>query len=182
MEATVPGMRLGRADQFANLRLGDGVHQIGDYIFASAVGSLEQTDSSISVIRRVLPDPVPRIGDVVTVRITLVQVSFADAEILSIGDAVRKEPFIGRIRIEDVRSFEKDSVVLYDSFRPGDIVHARVLSVGGSGRSIYFTTAENELGVIVAKSASGRVMTAISWCAMQDPISQETQSRKVARV
>lgn len=35
-----------------------------------------------------------------------------------------------QVRKEDVRSFEKDRVEMYKSFRPGDIVLARVLSLG----------------------------------------------------
>ena len=43
-----------------------------------------------------------------------------------------------------------DSVVMIDSFRPKDIVKARVLSLGDSIRSVYLTTASEDLGVLVA--------------------------------
>ena len=45
---------------------------------------------------------------------------------------------------------------IYKSFRPGDIVQARVTSLGDS-QSYFLTTAENELGVVFAMSESGTV-------------------------
>jgi hypothetical protein len=46
-------------------------------------------------------------------------------------------------------------VKLYDCFRPGDIVRAKVTSLGDA-RTYYLSTAENELGVVYAKSMAGR--------------------------
>ncbi len=45
-------------------------------------------------------------------------------------------------------------VVMYDCFRPGDVVRCEVLSLGDA-RSYYLTTAKNELGVVYAKSVAG---------------------------
>jgi exosome complex component CSL4 len=181
-QSVVPGLCIGKFSP--ETILGDGVHRTGDYIFASTIGYLRISESVVHVERHALADSVPRIGAIVTARITQVQVSFAEAEILSVEEQVVRERFNGRIRIEDVRSFEKDAVVMYDCFRPGDIVCARVLSfgAGAAGRSVYLTTAENELGVRVAKSASGRIMVPVSWKEMQDPVSMEIQPRKVAKL
>jgi exosome complex RNA-binding protein Csl4 len=44
---------------------------------------------------------------------------------------------------------------MYDCFRPGDVVRAKVLSLGDA-RSYYLTTADNALGVVHAKSLAGR--------------------------
>lgn len=41
------------------------------------------------------------------------------------------------------------------SFRPGDIVMARVISLGDA-QSYLLSTAENELGVVIATSEGGR--------------------------
>ena len=46
-------------------------------------------------------------------------------------------------------------VVLSQCFRPGDVVRASVLSLGDA-RSYYLSTAENELGVVYAKSIAGK--------------------------
>ena len=67
-------------------------------------------------------------------------------------------------RLQDVRATEIDKVVIYDCFRPGDIVRAEVLSLGDA-RSYYLTTAKNELGVVYARSAAAgehRVKSACS--------------------
>lgn len=45
-------------------------------------------------------------------------------------------------------------VVIYDCFRPGDLVTAEVLSLGDA-RSYYLSTAKNELGVVYARGGAG---------------------------
>ncbi|KAL0927673.1 hypothetical protein M5K25_001871 [Dendrobium thyrsiflorum] len=52
---------------------------------------------------------------------------------------------------QDVRATEIDKVDMYQSFRPGDIVKAEVLSLGDA-RAYYLSTAKNELGVVSAQS------------------------------
>ncbi|KDN36084.1 hypothetical protein K437DRAFT_276889 [Tilletiaria anomala UBC 951] len=61
--------------------------------------------------------------------------------------------FQGVIRSQDVRATNKDSVRMNESFRPGDIVRAIVISLGDA-RSYYLSTASNELGVVYAIAAS----------------------------
>lgn len=51
-------------------------------------------------------------------------------------------------------------VVMYDCFRPGDVVRAKVLSLGDA-RSYYLTTADNALGVVHAKSLAGGRMLGV---------------------
>lgn len=70
---------------------------------------------------------------------------------------------------------------MYKSFRPGDIILARVLSLGDA-QAYLLTTAENELGVVSATSESGETMIPISWCEMQCPKTLMKENRKVARV
>lgn len=55
---------------------------------------------------------------------------------------------------QDVRATEKDKVKIYNSFRPGDIVRAEVISLGDA-RHYMLSTAKNELGVIFATSVAG---------------------------
>ena len=98
------------------------------------------------------------------------------------GDVVLSEPFRGQIRKEDVRATEKDRVEMYRCFRPGDIVLARVVSLGDAGAGYLLTTAENELGVVIAKSETGSVMVPVSWTEMQCPTTYNKEWRKVAKV
>lgn len=90
-------------------------------------------------------------------------------------------PFKGTIKKEHVRAFEIDKVVMYKSFRIGDIVRARVLSRGDK-RSYYLSTDRNDLGVVLATSTTGTVMVPVSWEMMQDPETKAVEYRKVAKL
>ncbi|XP_074055535.1 exosome complex component CSL4-like [Macrotis lagotis] len=70
----------------------------------------------------------------------------------------------------------------YMSFRPGDIVMAKVISLSDAQSNCLLTTGENELGVVVAHSDLGIQMVPISWCEMQSPRTLTKESHKVARV
>merc|ERR1712211_185800 len=71
---------------------------------------------------------------------------------------------------------------LYKCFRPGDIVLARVISLGDAGGGYLLSTAENSLGVVIAKSEAGALMVPVSWTEMQCPSSYSVEERKVAKV
>ncbi|XP_029380722.1 exosome complex component CSL4 isoform X3 [Echeneis naucrates] len=81
-----------------------------------------------------------------------------------------------------LRKNEGEEVETYKSFRPGDIVLAKVISLGDVQSNYLLTTAENELGVVVAHSEAGAQMVPISWCEMQCPQTHAKEFRKVARV
>ena len=53
-----------------------------------------------------------------------------------------------------MRATEKDKVEINKSFRCGDIVLARVISLGDTN-SYFLSCAENELGVVIAYSEAG---------------------------
>uniref|UniRef100_A0A8C5VKJ1 Exosome component 1 n=2 Tax=Strepsirrhini TaxID=376911 RepID=A0A8C5VKJ1_MICMU len=84
--------------------------------------------------------------------------------------------------LPDVGAIVTCKVEIYKSFRPGDIVLAKVISLGDAQSNYLLTTAENELGVVVAHSESGVQMVPISWCEMQCPKTHIKEFRKVARV
>ncbi|KAM6185889.1 exosome complex component CSL4 isoform 4-T4 [Rhynchocyon petersi] len=84
--------------------------------------------------------------------------------------------------LPDVGAIVTCKVEIYKSFRPGDIVLAKVISLGDAQSNYLLTTAENELGVVVAHSESGVQMVPISWCEMQCPQTHTKEFRKVARV
>uniref|UniRef100_H0UVL6 Exosome component 1 n=1 Tax=Cavia porcellus TaxID=10141 RepID=H0UVL6_CAVPO len=84
--------------------------------------------------------------------------------------------------LPDVGAIVTCKVEIYKSFRPGDIVLAKVISLGDAQSNYLLTTAENELGVVVAHSESGVQMVPISWCEMQCPKTHTKEFRKVARV
>lgn len=98
------------------------------------------------------------------------------------GDVVLSEHYRGQIRKEDVRMTEKDRVEMYKCFRPGDIAVCRVMSLGDAGGGYLLTTAENSLGVVIARSEAGAAMVPVSWTEMQCTASYAVEERKVAKV
>lgn len=92
------------------------------------------------------------------------------------------ETFKAVIRSQDVRATDRDSVVMTDCFCPGDIVRCKVLSLG-DGTNYYLTTAQNDLGVVFAKSlgGAGELLYAVDWKTMVAPTSGVEETRKVAK-
>ncbi|KAG2322087.1 hypothetical protein Bca52824_015300 [Brassica carinata] len=123
--------------------------------------------------------PVP--GSLVLARVTRVMSRMASVNVLCVGSKAVREKFAGVIRQQDVRETEIDKVDMLQSFRPGDIVRAMVLSLGDS-RAYYLSTAKNQLGVVSAESAAGETMVPVSWTEMRCPLSGQTERRKVAKV
>ncbi|KAM7250202.1 hypothetical protein ACFE04_022085 [Oxalis oulophora] len=124
---------------------------------------------------------VPEPGSVVIARVTKVMAKMASADIMCVGTKAVREKFSGTIRQQDVRATEIDKVDMHQSYRPGGIVKAEVLSLGDA-RAYYLSTAKNELGVVSAESASGGTMVPISWTEMQCPLTGQIEQRKVAKV
>ena len=59
----------------------------------------------------------------------------------------------------------------------------RVLSLGEANSGYLVTTAENELGVVLARSEmSGIKMIPVSWTEMQCPKTYNKEHRKIAKV
>ncbi|KGL73127.1 Exosome complex component CSL4, partial [Tinamus guttatus] len=110
---------------------------------------------------------------------------FAKVHILYIGSTPLKSTFRGTIRLLCGLGhglFPPTQVEVYKSFRPGDIVLAKVISLGDAQSNYLLSTAENELGVVVARSEAGVQMVPISWCEMQCPRTHTKDFRKVPRV
>lgn len=137
---------------------------------------------TVSVVRDAQSQLLPDVGATVTCKVCSINSRFAKVQILYIASTPLKNTFRGTIRKEDIRATEKDKVEVYKCFRPGDIVLAKVISLGDAQSNYLLTTAENELGVVVAHSEAGVQMVPISWCEMQCPQTHMKEFRKVARV
>lgn len=122
----------------------------------------------------------PEVESIVLARVTRLGQRFASVEILVISDAVCREPFQGMIRREDVRATEKDKVKIEESFRVGDLVRGVVISLGDQS-NYYLSTAQNELGVVMAKSEVGNTMYPVSWKEFVDAKTGARERRKVAK-
>ncbi|KAK0152067.1 Exosome complex component CSL4 [Merluccius polli] len=206
MKLCVPGDKLCSTD---DCRPGTGVYMRHGYIYSSLAGYVLRKNEGeelpvISVVRETETQLLPDVGAIVTCKVTSINPRFAKVHILYVGSTPLKDRFRGTIRKEDVRATEKDKVETYKSFRPGDIVLAKVvsfhllmeqlifwlftldlpaqISLGDVQSNYLLTTAENELGVVVAHSEAGAQMVPVSWCEMQCPRTHTKEFRKVARV
>ncbi|KAF5580580.1 CSL4-core component of the 3'-5' exosome [Fusarium pseudocircinatum] len=126
--------------------------------------------------REVLPD----VENVVLARVLRLMPKQAIVVIQQVGDTVLQTEWQGVIRVQDVRATEKDKVKIYESFKPGDIVRAQVISLGDQA-NYYLSTASNELGVVMATSEAGNDMVPISWKEYRDPETGICEPRKVAK-
>ncbi|KAK0739829.1 hypothetical protein B0T21DRAFT_284385 [Apiosordaria backusii] len=122
----------------------------------------------------------PEVGNVVLCRVIRITPRQAVVAILVCGDTVLDAEWQGLIRVQDVRATEKDRVKIYESFRPGDIVRAEVISLGDQA-NYYLSTARNELGVILATSEAGNAMHPVNWKEYRDSETGLTELRKVAK-
>ena len=178
----LPGQLLGRAGEVI---AGDGTFVWGQEVRAAAVGACMVAEQPgqpqvVCVVRDTPASVVPAVGDVVVCRVTRIAQRMASVEILCVGNDALGEPAQGVIRREDVREFGQAQVQIYQSFRPGDMVSAKVLSLGDA-RAYFLSTAEPELGVVAAKSAEAAPMTPVSWEEMECPLTMTREFRKVAR-
>ena len=181
-----PGLRLADAPDAV---CGEGVHRWDTGLHASIAGTVSLDRSCepprLSVSALTAPsEPAaapPTVGDIVTCRVIRINPRLASLEILCVAGVPLREPCGGLLRREDVREFERDAVLMRDSCRPGDIVQARVLSLGDS-RAYYVTTASEELGVVFARSAEdGSTLLPLAWDEMLCPATHAREARKVAR-
>jgi exosome complex component CSL4 len=200
----IPGQVLGTT---ATHNSGPGTHIFESKIYASIIGSVVNTPAAIKSSKATITIPrdaaafqaalpiatssLPAVGTTVLCRITRVQQRQASASILvvnptpasvvpytsSTNDELQYQALLRR---EDIRSFEKDRVVMNDMFRVGDIIRAFIISLGDE-RNYYISTAGNDFGVVVAKSDDGNAMIPSSWKEMRDVITGKGEARKVAK-
>mmetsp|Transcript_62473 Transcript_62473/g.103942 ORF Transcript_62473/g.103942 Transcript_62473/m.103942 type:complete len:199 (-) Transcript_62473:160-756(-) len=181
----VPGQQLGHATE---VTAGTGTFVWGQYVHASVAGmssldatkypAVVSTSQHVSLMQQVAM--LPAVGDNVTCRISRITSRMANVEILCVDGVALREPCNAILHREDVREFETDKVEMYNCYRPGDVVQARVISLGDS-RSYFITTAAIDLGVVFAMSAEGTAMQPISWQEMVCPITNTREPRKVAK-
>eukprot|EP00762_Andalucia_godoyi_P001456 ANDGO_00215.mRNA.1 Exosome complex component csl4 len=175
---------------------GPGAYVRDDKIYASVSGAVQVIVSSAATLSSSLVNAVnavnavvtvknplnaipvlPRVGNTVLARIDRIHNRSAHCEILAVENEPLAEPYEGIIRVSDVRATQIDTVQMYESFRPGDVVRATVLSLG-TARSFFLGTARNDLGVVMAQD--GRLLP-LSWREVYDPLTGQREPRKVAK-
>ncbi|XP_017859917.1 PREDICTED: exosome complex component CSL4 isoform X2 [Drosophila arizonae] len=183
----LPGDRLCRVED--NIVVGQGTYEQGGYIYASKSGIINIDESNekcqiVSVHKPGFHLTIPATGDVVTARVLVTTPKFAKCAIFCVRNVLLESSYRGLLRKEDVRETDKDRVDIYKSFKPGDVILARV--VNQMEQSFMLSTAEAELGVVVAYASDYRKnripMVPIGWSEMQCPQTTIKEPRKVAKV
>ena len=189
-DVVIPGDALGPTSKY---RLGLGTCMRRGTVYATLVGKVKVISEEKSDDGKLLPvmsvggrykrtGRVPEVGSRIICKVININERQAKVNMMCVEGKVLAEPFHGVIRREDVRATEKDTVEIFDSFRPGDMVRARVISLG-EGQSYVLSTAGNELGVILARcDECGEMMSPVSWCEVKCNKSGVRMKRKVAKV
>ncbi|KAK4055585.1 hypothetical protein OIV83_000131 [Microbotryomycetes sp. JL201] len=180
----VPGQPITIANiASASLKPGQGTYMRHATLLSSLAGFVSH-DTKTNVVsvtshkqdQQMVPEPDSIVIGTVT-RITRMN---ATLSLLTVDGRPCRPDYQGAIRAQDVRQTNKDSVKIWSCFRPGDVVRAKVISLGDS-RSYFLSTAANSLGVLFAVSSStGTPLEAVSWEEMRDPSTGEIEGRKVA--
>ncbi|EAQ85887.1 hypothetical protein CHGG_07140 [Chaetomium globosum CBS 148.51] len=184
----IPGQLLGPASRY---QPGPGTHLHNANLYASLLGHVHITQPAQQPPRQRAPGPAKRLTKITPAPAPAptppaerptISVAVADAvvAILVCGDSVLEAEWQGLIRVQDVRATEKDRVRIYESFRPGDVVRAEVISLGDQA-NYYLSTTRNELGVVLAVSEAGNTMQPVSWKEFRDPETGAMELRKVAQ-
>lgn len=149
----IPGQDLGSISQY---QPGPGTHIYASRLYASILGAVRTTAPpkpagpqkrltkitpaapqalpTISVLRPSATDTkakaevIPKVNSVVLCKVTRITPRQATAAIFVVGESVLEGEWQGLIRVQDVRATEKDRVKIFESFRPGDVVRAVVVS------------------------------------------------------
>lgn len=147
----VPGQLLGSSSEYLP---GPGTHIHSSNLYASILGPIKTVAppkpsypqkratkitpaapaplSTISIERATLTgdkaEILPEVNSTVLCRVTRITPRQATVAILVVGETVLEGEWQGLIRVQDVRATEKDKVKIFESFRPGDIVRAVVVS------------------------------------------------------
>jgi exosome complex component CSL4 len=125
---------------------------------------------------------VPQVGSVISGRVTRITATQANVDIVCCGGTVLPQPAPGVIRVEDVfpATVDHTSVQMSNCFRPGDVIQARLTSIGDS-KQYWLSTAEPALGVAWARGSDGDVLLPVAWDEVVSPATGAKQSRKAAR-
>ncbi|EIW67365.1 hypothetical protein TREMEDRAFT_45342 [Tremella mesenterica DSM 1558] len=161
---------------------GPGCYQHNGRILANIIGRPRRDGAMISVVGK-QDAAVPDVDAIVigTVSRVTPQQAIINIDVVDNRPVPEtSEAFTGVVRLADIRLTERDKIRMGECFRLGDVVKAKVLSLGDA-RSYYLSTAANELGVVYATSESGNAMVPVSYQDMEDTITGKTERRKVAK-
>jgi exosome complex component CSL4 len=166
-DIVIPGDIIG---DIADLEPGIGAYELHGKVRSSVVGIIQYYDVGdtkrrvdVLATKNEHKDVAIEVGDKVLCRVTRITMNQAVVDIISVGNHILQQQAKAIIRREDIRLSEVNDLVIHECFRPGDIVHAIVISLGDA-RQYYLSTANVEYGVWLAKSEKSKeLLVPVSW-------------------
>eukprot|EP00922_Rhytidocystis_sp_ex-Travisia-forbesii_P041053 GHVS01061274.1.p1 GENE.GHVS01061274.1~~GHVS01061274.1.p1 ORF type:complete len:268 (+),score=58.79 GHVS01061274.1:235-1038(+) len=123
-------------------------------------------DKEIRVCRQLSEGPrvgiVPTMLCTVTAQVTRTSQRRADCNILCVEDRPLSVPFKAHLRLQDIRPYNAQKVEVIANYHRGDIIRAKVISLGDSRSTFLLSTADSNLGVLFAETAAGDPLQAVS--------------------
>ncbi|PAV78655.1 hypothetical protein WR25_15462 [Diploscapter pachys] len=175
-----------------DLRPGKGTYELHGHIYSSLLGYVyvreDTTDSrNIRVIEVRRNEErhqhvSPHIGAIVTAKVINIGPRYAKCQLLSVEDTILGGDYTALLRKEDIRSTERDKIEISECVLPGDILLARVISFGDTVTSFLISTAEEQLGVVMATGETGEKMMTKDWNTVQGVETGRVETRKIAKV
>lgn len=157
---------------------GTGLYVENNTTRSSVSGSLQDSGPSLFISHRT--QLIPRKNSIVFARVVRTTLSTVNVHILSVDSSPLREYFLGVIRLQDIRKHEIEKIDIEECFAPGDIIQARIISLGDS-KSFFLSTAETELGVALSWLEDGSKLLPHDWEHMVHPPTNSLYKRKVAR-
>ncbi|KRX07757.1 Nucleic acid-binding, OB-fold [Pseudocohnilembus persalinus] len=174
-----------------NVEIGDGIYVKNNNMFASLYGKIDIDSEKINEgeakhtikIQSSIQNKSPclQLGQVVIGKIIRLKEDLCHLKIMMIEDQPINSYLEGVIRKQNVRESEVDKLEMQNCFIPGDIVKAKIISLGDSTK-VFLSTVGDDLGVLFAKDQEmGQLMLPYSWNQMISLQTGLKEERKVAK-
>ncbi|ANQ06210.1 Uncharacterized protein PCOAH_00004610 [Plasmodium coatneyi] len=178
----LPGEALGSSDLYVS---GENTYILQKEVRSSILGRRQLvTDSNgkqiISVANTKDFIPLPQVGDLVTCKVYRVTFNVIYCNIILLNNRAIKNSFRAFINKSDIHVYDGELGDNFECFKQGDIIRAKVLSVGQHG-SYKLSTVGSDLGVILALSDKGQIMKPVAWNLMVNLSDMSFEKRKVSR-
>lgn len=189
MSFVLPGDKIALVADLKGVEAGRGVYIKDDAFVASLSGTVKQYSTLLEVHPQTVSSSVqtvPGIGEVVLGRVVKLNAKYAGVEILGLaaGNVALMEPVKGTIRSQDIYPHDElDQPPVQQSFRPGDLVRARVIGIGDTSAGLLLSTGVGEdLGVVYGRSAAaGAPLLPSAWNEMTCSRTGLKERRKCAK-
>ncbi|CAD2088158.1 exosome complex component CSL4, putative [Plasmodium vinckei brucechwatti] len=123
--------------------------------------------------------PLPQVGDLVICKVYRVTFNMIYCNIMLTNNKPLKNSLKGYINKSDIHIYEGDLGDNFDCFKQGDIIKAKVLSIGQHS-SYKLSTVGSDLGVIIALSEKGDILQPVAWNLMVNLSDMSFEQRKVS--